>query len=49
MVVVKVFTAEGIKTVQMLGNVDELPFDEVEPDIDEIVDDGELTVGTPLE
>lgn len=48
MAVVKVFTALGVKTVEMLGNLEETPFDEEDIE-EELIDDGELTVGTPLE
>lgn len=48
MAVIKVFTSLGVKTVQMLGNLDMQEYDS--DDEEEIIeDDGELTVGLPIE
>lgn len=49
MATIKIFTSLGVKTVQMLGNVDDLDYDRDEFEDDVIEDDGELTVGLPIE
>lgn len=49
MAVIKVFTSHGVKTVQMLGNLDDVDYDPVDDETDIIEDDGELTVGLPIE
>lgn len=36
---IKVFTPTGVKTVEMLGNVDDMPYDAVEEPIDEEVEE----------
>lgn len=48
MAVIKVFSSKGVKTVQMLGNLDDVEYDREEEE-DIIEDDGELTVGLPIE
>lgn len=32
---IKVFTTKGVKTVEMLGNVDDMPYDAVEEPIED--------------
>lgn len=44
---IKVFDCNGVKSLQCFDTLDNIPYDEEE--VDEIVDDGELTVGTPIE
>lgn len=48
MATIKIFDCNGVKTLQCFDTLDNIPYDE-EEDVDEIVDDGELTVGTPIE
>lgn len=48
MAVIKVFTSKGVKTVKMLGNLDDVEYDREEEE-EIIEDDGELTVGLPIE
>lgn len=47
MATIKVFSAIGVKELKCFDTLENVPFDEEEDDI--LEDDGELTVGTPLE
>lgn len=47
MATIKVFSSLGIKELNCFDTVDDVPYVE---DVEDIIDDdGELTVGTPLE
>lgn len=47
MATIKVFSVDGVKELNCFDTLSSVPFIEEEDDI--IEDDGELTVGTPLE
>lgn len=47
MAMIKIFDCKGVKTLQCFDTLDNVPYDEEEEE--EIIDDGELTVGNPIE
>lgn len=47
MATIKVFSTEGVKELNCFDTLNDVPFNTEESEI--IEDDGELTVGTPLE
>lgn len=48
MATIKVYSVHGVKTLKCFDTLDNVPYDIVEED-DTIEDDGELTVGLPIE
>lgn len=47
MATIKVFDVNGCKTLKCFDTLDNVEYDRIEEDT--LVDDGELTVGTPIE
>lgn len=47
MAMIKVFSVDGVKELSCFDTLDNVEY--ITEDVEEIVDDGELTIGNPLE
>lgn len=49
MAVVRVYSSKGVKELQCFDTLTDVPYLEDNEEVEELEDDGELTVGLPIE